>query len=162
MKSNNMFDRVRSRDIGFLPDLNTEHAYHYNSLLYLAFVIGEKKKGKKENRQSLCICKRRVQHKFNHWFVKDSCWSSGGTSDNTHYLVVFIVDNPQLITLRLLSTHLLWINWQINPRFIGESRLILIIKMIDWYCLYLIRWKSCDLIDYADITYQSVLKRSPD
>ena len=42
-----MFDCVRSRDIGFLPDLNTEHAYHYNSLLYLAFVIGEKKEGKK-------------------------------------------------------------------------------------------------------------------
>ena len=48
MKSNNMFDRVRSRDIGVLPDLNTEHAYHYNSLLYLAFVIGEKKKGKRK------------------------------------------------------------------------------------------------------------------
>ena len=47
MKNNNMFDRVRRRDIGFLPDLNTEHAYHCHRLLYLAFVIGEKKKGKK-------------------------------------------------------------------------------------------------------------------
>ena len=161
MKSNNMFDRVR-RDVGFLPDLNTEHAYHCNSLLNLAFVIGGKKKGKKENRQSLCIWKRRVQHKFSHWFMKDSCWSSGGTSANTHYLVVFIVGNPQLITLRLLSTHLLWINWQRNLRFIGKSRLILIIKIIDWYCLYFFRWKSSDLIGYTDRTYQSVLKRSHD
>ena len=52
MKSNNMFDRDRRKYIGFLPDLNTEHACHCNSLLYLAFFIGEKKKGKKENRQS--------------------------------------------------------------------------------------------------------------
>ena len=43
-----MFDRVRSRDIGFLPDLSTEHAYHCNSLLYLAFVIGEKKVNKRK------------------------------------------------------------------------------------------------------------------
>ena len=61
-----MFDRVRKRDIGFLPDLNTEHAYHCDSLLYFAFAKGKKKKGKKDNRQSLCICKRRVQQKFNH------------------------------------------------------------------------------------------------
>ena len=42
-----MCDHVKRRDIGFLPDLNTEHAYHCNSLLYLDFVIGEKKKGKR-------------------------------------------------------------------------------------------------------------------
>jgi hypothetical protein len=48
MKSNNMFDRVRRRDIGFLPDLNTEHVYHCNSLLYLGFVIGEKRKKKRK------------------------------------------------------------------------------------------------------------------
>lgn len=66
MKSNNMLDRVRRRDIGYLPDLDTKHAYHCNSLLYLAFAIGEQKRAKKENRQSLCILKRMVQHKFNH------------------------------------------------------------------------------------------------
>ena len=82
------------------------------------------------------------------------------TSDNTHYLVVFIIGNPQLITLRLLSTHLLWVNWQRNLRFIGKNRLILILPCIDWYCFYFFRWKSCDLIGYTDRTYQSVSKRS--
>ena len=52
MKSNNILDRVRRRDIGFLPDLNTEHSYHCNSLIYLSFVIGEKgrEKRKTDNR----------------------------------------------------------------------------------------------------------------
>jgi hypothetical protein len=63
------------------------------------------------------------------------------TSDNTRYLVIFIVGKPQLITLRLLFTHRLWVNSQRNIRFIG---------------------KSCDLIGYTDRTYQSVLKRSHD
>jgi hypothetical protein len=83
-------------------------------------------------------------------------------SDNTRYLVVFIVGKPQLITLRILSTHRLWVNWQRNVRFIGKSRLILIIKIIDWYCLSFLRWKSCDLIGYTDRTYHNVLKRSHD
>ena len=48
MKSNNMLDRIRRWDIGFLPDLNTTHAYHCNSLLYLAFVIGEKRREKRK------------------------------------------------------------------------------------------------------------------
>jgi len=66
MKSNNMFDRVRRRDIGFLPDLNTEHAYHCNSLLYLSFVIGENKKGKKGKQTIVMYLQRRVRNKFNH------------------------------------------------------------------------------------------------
>jgi hypothetical protein len=84
------------------------------------------------------------------------------TSDNTHYLVVFTVGDPQLITLRLLSSHRLWVNWQRNLRFIGKGRLILMIKFIDWYCLYCFRAKSCDFIGYTDMTYQSVLQRSHD
>ena len=84
------------------------------------------------------------------------------TSDNTRYLVVFIIGNPQLITLRLLSTHRLWVNWQRNLRFIGKSRLILITNIIDCYCYIFLRWKSCDLIGYTDRTYQRVLKWSHD
>ena len=84
------------------------------------------------------------------------------TSYNTHYMVVFIVGNPQLITLRYYSPLIACgsTNCQRNVRFIGKSRLILIIKIIDWYCLYLFRWQSCDLIRYTEMTYQSVLKRS--
>ena len=33
-------DRVKERDIDFLTDLNAEHAFQSNYVLYLAFVIG--------------------------------------------------------------------------------------------------------------------------
>ena len=94
--------------------------------------------------------------------MKGNCWSSGWTSDNTHYQILFIVGNPQLITLRLLSTHRLLVNWQINLRFIGKSRLILTNQKHRLILFIFFRWKSCDLIGYTDRTYQSVLKRSHD
>ena len=69
------------------------------------------------------------------------------TSDNTNYLVVLIACGS---TDREIFASL------------EKSRLILIIKIIDWFCLYLFRWKICDLIGYTDIAYQSVLRRSHD
>ena len=35
--------------------------------------------------------------------------------DFNKIMELFFVGNPQLITLPLLSTHDLWVNWQINP-----------------------------------------------
>ena len=136
MKSNNMIDRIRRRDIGFLPELNTEHDYHCNSLLYMAFVIGEKKKGKKGKQTIVMYLQTKGPTQIKPLIRERQLLVKRETSDNTHYLVLFIVGSPQLTTLRLLSTHRLWVNWQRNLRFIGKSRLILIIKIIDWYYLY--------------------------
>jgi hypothetical protein len=59
--------------------------------------IKEKKQNK--TKQSLWICKRRSNTNSTNDFWKVVVESCGWTSDNTHYLVIFIVGKPQLITL---------------------------------------------------------------
>jgi hypothetical protein len=105
-----MFDRVRRRDIDFMPELNTEHAYHCNSLLYLAFAIGEKKKGKKGKQTIVMYLQTKGSTQIQPLIRERQLLVKRETSDNTRYLVVFIVGKPQLIPLRLLSTHRLWVN----------------------------------------------------
>jgi hypothetical protein len=95
MKSNNMPDRVRSRDIGFLPDLNTEHAYHCNSLLYV-----KKKMGNKGKQTIVMYLQTKGPTQIQPLIRKRQLLVKRETSDNTHYLVVFIIGNLQLITLR--------------------------------------------------------------
>ena len=110
MKSNNMLDRVRRRDIGFMPEINTEHAYHCNSLIYLAFVIGEKKKGKKGKQTIVMYLQTKGPTHIQPLIRERKLLVKWETSDNTRFLVLIIVGKPQLITLRLLSTHRLWVN----------------------------------------------------
>lgn len=105
-----MFDRVRRRDIGFMPELNTEHAYHCNNLPYLAFVMGEKKKGRKGKQIIVMYLQTKGPTQIQPLICERQLLVKRETSDNTRYLVVSIVSKPQLITLRLLSTHRLWVN----------------------------------------------------